>query len=97
MGSVYSLVKHNTMPDSISDISDARFFNISRGSNYENNIYTLMANNSTNINKTNNNLNLLTEHKKTTTLDVGSPGPGLKQAQECDRVKPANGISNLPC
>jgi hypothetical protein len=56
------------MPDSISDISNARFL---KGSNYENNIYTLMANNSTNINKTNNNLNLLTEHKYTTTLGVG--------------------------
>jgi hypothetical protein len=94
MGSVYSLVKHNTIPDSISDISDARFL---KGSNYENNIYTLMANNSTNINKTNNNLNLLTEHKYTTTLGVGISGPGLKQAHECGRVKPANGNSILPC
>ena len=56
-----------------------------------------MANNSTNINKTINNVNLLTGHKNTTTLGVGISGPGLKQAHECGRVKPANGNSNPPC
>jgi len=30
--------------------------------------------------------------KKTTTYDVGNPGPGLGQAQICGRVKPANGM-----
>jgi hypothetical protein len=38
-----------------------------------------MANNSININKTNNHLSSLrTEHKKTTTYDVKNPGPGHK-------------------
>jgi len=32
--------------------------------------------------------------KKTTTYDVGKPGPGLGQAQKCDRVKSVNRISN---
>ena len=37
------------------------------------------------------------EHeKKTTTYDVGNPGPGLEQAQKCGRIKPINGISTLP-
>jgi hypothetical protein len=43
-----------------------------------------MVTNSTNINKTNNLpiiLTELTEHKKTTTYDVGNPGPGLGQVQ----------------
>ena len=42
-----------------------------------------MVNNSTNINKTNNNHSpQLTKHKKkNTTYDVGNPGPGLGQAQ----------------
>jgi hypothetical protein len=30
--------------------------------------------------------------KKTTTYDVGNPGPGLGQAQKCGRVKPVNWI-----
>jgi hypothetical protein len=42
-----------------------------------------MANNSTNINKTNDHLlPQLIEHKKTTTYDVGNPGSGLGQAQK---------------
>jgi len=28
--------------------------------------------------------------------DVGNPVPGLGQAQKCGRVKPVNGIPNLP-
>jgi hypothetical protein len=27
--------------------------------------------------------------------DVGNPGPGLMQAQQCGRVKPVNGIPTL--
>jgi hypothetical protein len=30
--------------------------------------------------------------KKTTTYDVGNPGPGLVQAPKCGRVKLVNGI-----
>ena len=43
-----------------------------------------MVNNPTSTNKTNNHLSpLIIKHKKkkTTTYDVGNPGPGLKQAQ----------------
>jgi hypothetical protein len=40
-------------------------------------------------------LNLLNT-KKTTTYDVGNPGPGLGQAQKCGRVKPVNEIPTLP-
>ena len=40
-----------------------------------------MINNSTKINKTNNHLShLIIGHEKTTTFDVGNPGPGLVQA-----------------
>ena len=39
----------------------------------------------------------LAEHKKkTTTYDVGSPGPGLGQAQKCGGVKSIYGITTLP-
>ena len=38
----------------------------------------------------------LTEHKKSTTYDIGNPGPGLGQEQKCDRVKPVKGITILP-
>ena len=50
--------------------------------------------NSTNINKQNNHLSsqLNSLNTKTTTSDVGNPGPGLGQAQQCGRVKPINGI-----
>ena len=42
-----------------------------------------MVNNSTNINKTNNNLSpQLIQHKKTMTYDVRNPGKGLEQAQK---------------
>jgi hypothetical protein len=34
--------------------------------------------------------------KKTMTYDVGNQGPGLGQAQKCDRVKLVNGIPILP-
>ena len=33
--------------------------------------------------------------KKTTTYDVGNPGPGMGQAQKYDGVKPVNGIPTL--
>jgi hypothetical protein len=33
--------------------------------------------------------------KKTMTYDVGNQGPGLGQAQKCDRVKLVNGIPTL--
>ena len=29
-----------------------------------------------------------TEQKKTTTYDIGNPGPGLAQVQKCGRVQP---------
>ena len=32
---------------------------------------------------------------KTTTYEVGNPGPGLGQAQQCGGVKPVNGIITL--
>jgi hypothetical protein len=34
--------------------------------------------------------------KKTTTYEVRNPGPGLRQAQKCGRVKYINGIPTLP-
>ena len=37
------------------------------------------------------------KHKKTTTYAVGSPRSGLEQVQNCDRVKPVNGIPTLEC
>jgi hypothetical protein len=47
-----------------------------------------MVNNSTNIIKTNNHHSAqITEHKKTTTYDIGNSGPGLGQTQTCGRVK----------
>ena len=55
-----------------------------------------MVNNSTNINKTNVCLSpQLTEHKKTTTYDVGNPGHGLEQTQQYVGVKPVTEISFL--
>ena len=50
--------------------------------------------NSTNINKTNNHLSQIT--KKTTTCEVGNPGPGLGQAQKSGMVKLVNGIPHIP-
>jgi hypothetical protein len=48
---------------------------------------TLMANNSTNINKMNNLLSSQTiRHKKD--HNVGNPGTGLGQEQKCGSVKP---------
>jgi len=56
-----------------------------------------MVNNSTNSNKTNNQLSSsLTKYKKTMTYDVGNQGPGLGQAQKCGRVKQVNEITTLP-
>ena len=54
-----------------------------------------MVNNSTNINKTNNNLSSqIIEHKKkkTMTYDIGNSGPDLRQALNCSGVKPVNVI-----
>jgi len=51
---------------------------------YDKKVYTVMVINSTNINKTNNHLVIITEPLntiKTTIYDVGNPGPGLEQAQ----------------
>ena len=30
------------------------------------------------------------------TYDIGNPGPGLGEAQKCDRVKLVNGILAIP-
>ena len=61
-------------------------------------VQTVMVDNSTNINKTNNHPHHKPPNtKKTTTYDVGNPGPSLKQAHTCDRIKPDNGILTLPC
>ena len=38
----------------------------------------------------------LTEHKRSTTYDIGNSGPSLGQEQKCDRVKPVKGIPILP-
>jgi len=38
----------------------------------------------------------LTEQKKTTTYDIGNPGPGLRQTQKCGGVMPVNGIATIP-
>jgi hypothetical protein len=63
---------------------------------YEKKILTVMVNNSTNINKTNNHLlSQLIEHKKNLkngTYDVGIPVPGhdLGKAQKCVGVKLVN-------
>jgi hypothetical protein len=48
-----------------------------------------MVNKSTNINKANNHLSpYLTEHKKgKTAYQVGNPGPGLVQLEQCGEVK----------
>jgi hypothetical protein len=53
-----------------------------------------MVNNSTNINKTNRHLNSLNT-RKTPTYDIGNPGPGLEQIQQC-QVKSINGLPTLP-
>ena len=55
--------------------------------------------NFTNINKTNNHpliLTELTDDKKTTTYDVGNPGPSLGQAHIWGGVKYVNGIPTDP-
>jgi hypothetical protein len=54
-----------------------------------------MINNSTYDNKMNN-LHNSSNKQKTTTYDVGNPGPDLGHAQKCGRVKPGSEISNLP-
>ena len=52
----------------------------------------MMVNNSTNINKANNDLSpQIIENKKTMTYDR-NPGPGLGQAQIVAGVKPVNGM-----
>jgi hypothetical protein len=38
----------------------------------------------------------ISEHKNTTTYDVGNPDPGLRQATKCGMVKLVNGIPTLP-
>ena len=56
-----------------------------------------MVNNSTNINKANNNLSsqIIEIKKRPTTYDVRNLVPDFGQAQECDRVKKAKGIPPL--
>ena len=62
-----------------------------------------MVINYTNIYKTNKylssylieNTHTHTHTQETTTYDVGNPGPCLRQAQKCDRVKPVNGVPTL--
>jgi hypothetical protein len=52
-----------------------------------------MVNNSTNINKTNNNLSLKSSSiKKIITYGVGNPCPCFGQSHRCGRVMPVNGI-----
>jgi hypothetical protein len=50
--------------------------------------FKVMVNNSTNINKTNNHLSNLKSMniKKTTTYDIGDPGPGLGQTHKSDSL-----------
>jgi hypothetical protein len=57
-----------------------------------------MINNSTNVNKKNNQFEPQTfwKQNKTTTNGVENLGSGLGQAQKCDGVKPVNGIPTLP-
>jgi len=55
-----------------------------------------MVNNSTNINKTNNDLSPQIIELKKRLKYVGNPDPGLRQAQKYGRVKPIIGIPNLP-
>jgi hypothetical protein len=58
----------------------------------------VILNNSTNINKSNNLLApSLTKQKKgeNTKIDVGNPGPGLRQSQKCGSVKPFNVITTF--
>jgi hypothetical protein len=57
----------------------------------------MMVNNPTSINKTNNIslLNSLNTQTKSTTYNIGNPGPGLGLAQKCDTVKLVNGIPTL--
>jgi hypothetical protein len=51
--------------------------------------WVVIVNNFTNINSRQSPLTSTIEHeKKTTTYDVGNPGPGLEQAQKCGRIKP---------
>jgi hypothetical protein len=57
-----------------------------------------MANKSTNINETiASHLKSSNNKKNTTTYDIGDPGSGLKQAQECGGVKLVNGITKTTC
>ena len=54
-----------------------------------------MVNISTNIIKTSNDLSPQSLHiKKTTTCNVGNPGPCLGQTQQYGGANPANGIPN---
>jgi hypothetical protein len=64
---------------------------------YEKKVQTLMVNDFTNINKTKNHVSsqILEQKNKTTTYEVGNPGPGWGQAQKCGGVKPVNGIITL--
>jgi hypothetical protein len=49
---------------------------------YEKKVLSILVNNSTNINKSNNHISpQLNEHKKTVIYDVGNPCPGLGEAQ----------------
>ena len=64
----------------------------------EKKVKTVMVNNSTNGNKTKKYLSsqlISLNTKKTTTHDVGDPGPGLGQTQNCGGVKVVNEIPIL--
>ena len=53
----------------------------------------MIVNNSTNSQEICNILSpQLIKHKKTTTYDVGNPGPGLEKAQICSEDKAVNEI-----
>jgi hypothetical protein len=63
--------------------------------NYEKKVNTAIVNNFTNINKTNN----YTSHRNSLNIKIyhlGNAGPGLPQVRKCGRVKPVNGMPNLP-
>ena len=63
--------------------------------NYEKKVNTVIVNNFTNINKTNN----YTSHRNSLNIKIyylGNAGPGLPQVRQCGRVKPVNWITNFP-
>ena len=63
--------------------------------NYEKKVNTVIVNNFTNINKTNN----YTSHHNSLNIKIyylGNSGPSLTQVRKCGGVKQANEMPNLP-